>query len=65
MIFELSVLNEPNLNERVPQFVIADSESEFDRQAKNRLRYLTDEQKSLLNRYSPTMETVCCPVWEN
>ena len=53
MIFELSVLNEPNLKERVPQFVIADSESEFDRQAKNRLRYLTDEQKSFVEQIQP------------
>ena len=53
MIFELSVLNEPDLNERVPQFVIADSESEFDRQAKNRLRYLTDEQKSFVEQIQP------------
>ena len=56
MIFELSVLNEPNLNERIPQFVIADSESEFERQAKNRLRYLTDEQKSFVEQIQPYHE---------
>ena len=48
MIFELSVLNERELNERLPQFVVADSESDFARQAKRRLRYLTDEQKSFV-----------------
>ena len=53
MIFELSVLNEPNLNERVTQFVIADSKSEFDCQAKNRLRYLTDEQKNFVEQMQP------------
>ena len=37
MIFELSVLNERELNERLPQFVVADSESDFERQAKRRL----------------------------
>ena len=53
MIFELSVLNEPNLNERVTQFVIADSESDFERQAKRRLRHLTDEQKSFVEQVQP------------
>ena len=53
MIFELSVLNEPNLNERVTQFVIADSESDFERQAKRRLQHLTDEQKSFVEQIQP------------
>ena len=53
MIFELSALNEPNLNERVPQFVIADSESAFESRAKNWLRYLTDEQKSFIEQIQP------------
>ena len=53
MIFELSVLNDPDLNERVPQFVIANSESEFERQARSRLRYLTDEQKSFVEQIQP------------
>ena len=53
MIFELSVLNEPNLNERVPQFVIADNKSGFEGQAKKRLRYLTDEQKSFVEQIQP------------
>ena len=56
MIFELSVLNEPNLDERVPQFVIADSESEFESRAKNWLRYLTDEQKSFVEQIQPYHE---------
>ena len=53
MIFELSVLNEPNLNERVPQFAIADNKSSFEGQAKKRLRYLTDEQKSFVEQIQP------------
>ena len=53
MVFELSVLNTPDLNQRVPQFVIADSESDFNRQAKTRLRYLTAEQKSVVEQIQP------------
>ena len=50
MIFQLSVLNEPHLKEQLPQFVIADSESDFERQARTRLRYLTGERKSFVER---------------
>ena len=46
MVFELSALNRPKLDERAPQFVIADTKEEFDRQSKRRLRYLTEEQKT-------------------
>ena len=46
MVFELSALSTPNLNEKTPQFVIADTKDDFDRQSKRRLRYLTDEQKT-------------------
>ena len=53
MIFELSVLNEPKLKEQTPQFVIADSRSKFNRQAKSRLCYLTDEQKSFVEQIQP------------
>ena len=53
MIFQLSVLNEPRLNEREPQFVIADNESQFDSQAKTRLRHLTAEQKSFVEQIQP------------
>ena len=52
MVFRLSALNEPNLNERVPQFVIADSESDF-RHQDRRLRYLTDEQKGFIEQIQP------------
>lgn len=53
MIFELSVLNEPDLNERGPQFVIAEDESTFISQAKTRLRYLTAEQKDFIEQIQP------------
>ena len=53
MVFQLSQLNEPGLNHRVPQFVIADSEEDFERQAKSRLRYLTDEQRSFVEQIQP------------
>ena len=46
MVFELSTLNTPDLNEHLPQFVIADTKEEFDRQSRRRLRYLTAEQKT-------------------
>ena len=53
MIFELSRLNDPGFDERVPQFVIADSEAAFKEQAKNRLRYLTDEQMGFIEQLQP------------
>ena len=43
--FELSLLNNPNLDEKIPQFVIAESEKKFQDQ-RRKLKYLTDEQKS-------------------
>ena len=46
MVFELSALNEPDLNSRIPQFVIADTKREFDKFSNTRLRYLTLEQKT-------------------
>ncbi len=53
MIFQLSVLNEPDLNERVPQFVIAATEPDFERQANKSLRYLTNEQSSFVEQLQP------------
>ena len=53
MTFELSVLNKPDLNEKVPQFVIAYNESDFERQAKTRLRHLTDEQRNFVEQIQP------------
>ncbi len=53
LVFELSLLNEPELNERVPQFVIADNKEEFERQAKTRLRYLIPEQRRFVEELQP------------
>ena len=53
MVFELSGLNEPGFDERVPQFVIVDSEAAFEDQAKNRLQYLTDEQTRFIEQLQP------------
>lgn len=53
LVFELSAKNEPNLNERVPQFVIAVDGEDFERQAKGRLRYLTDEQRGFVEQLQP------------
>ena len=46
MVFELSALNTPDLNEQAPQFVMADTKKEFDRHSRRRLRYLNEEQKT-------------------
>ena len=64
MIFQLSTLNEPKLDERVPQFIIANSEADFRQQAKRRLRYLTDEQRRFVEQIQPYQGTVCWPFWE-
>ena len=46
MVFALSALNAPDLKENIPQFVIADTETDFEGQSKRRLCYLTKEQKT-------------------
>ena len=53
MTFELSVLNKPDLKKRDPQFIIVDSESKFDPQAKTGLRHLTAEQRELVEQLQP------------
>ncbi len=53
MVFELSVLNQPDLNEQTPQFIIAKSEMDFEHQAKGRLKYLTNEQKNFIEQIQP------------
>ena len=53
MIFQLSVLNKPDLNEWIPQFIISDSESDFHRQAETRLRHLTTEQRGFVEQIQP------------
>ncbi len=53
MIFQMSMLNKTDLNERVPQFVIADTGENFEKQANKCLRYLSDEQRSFVERLQP------------
>ena len=53
MIFELSERNDPNLNPRTPQFVIAESQGDFQRLAGSRLRYLTNEQRDFVEQLQP------------
>ena len=53
MVFQLSTQNVSDLNERVPQFLIAESEEDFERKAKTHLRYLTVEQRSFVERIQP------------
>ena len=53
MVFELSRLNDLGFDERVPQFVIADSAETFKEQAKDRLRYLTEEQIGFIEQLQP------------
>lgn len=53
MIFELSVKNDPDLDERSPQFVIADNESVFERESNRGLKYLTDKQKEFVEQIQP------------
>ena len=52
-IFQLSKLNEPNLVEHLPSFVIADSEKSFRRSVNSQLEYLTAEQIDLIERLQP------------
>ena len=49
VVFQLSLMNVPHMNERIPQFVIADSKGKFQSQRK-KLKYLTDEQRNCEQR---------------
>lgn len=53
MVFELSKKNDPNLNERVPQFPILNSNKNFGRQVKKSLRYLSNEQLNFIDDVQP------------
>ena len=57
LVFELSVLNAPSdWNESVPQFVIALDRKQYERAARNRLRYLTSDQKAFIEYLQPFNE---------
>ena len=49
----LSIQNCPKFDESVPQFVIADSKERFDRDAKRRLKYLSDGQMKFIEQLQP------------
>ena len=53
MVFAMSKRNHPDFKERYPQFVIADSESAFKKEAKKRLCYLTEEQIRFFEQLQP------------
>ena len=53
MVFELSKMNNPNLNERVPQFPISNSKKSFTRQEKSSLSYLSNEQIKFIDGMQP------------
>ena len=52
-VFALSKKNCPTLNERAPNFVIADNKVAFDRAAKKALKYLTDEERNFIELLQP------------
>ena len=52
-VFALSKKNCPTLNERDPKFVIADNKLAFDRAAKKRLKYLTDDERNFIELLQP------------
>ena len=53
MVFEMSKRNCRELNERVPQFVIVDAAVKFEVESRNRLRYLSNEEKEFIERIQP------------
>ena len=52
-VFALSKKNCPTLNERDPKFVIVDNKVDFDRAAKDGLRYLTDDERNFIELLQP------------
>lgn len=68
MVFQMSTKNCQELNERVPQFVIADSAVKFEVESKNRLRYLSREERDFIERIQPYRMDSCLRViseWGN
>ncbi len=52
-VFQLSKLNKPSLDERIPAFVIAKSKREFKRTAKLKLRYIKPKQQDVIEQLQP------------
>jgi len=53
MVYEMSVANCPELDERKPQFVIAESSGQFRQQSGSGLKYLTPDQVDWLENMQP------------
>lgn len=53
MVFELSTVNCPSLDEWIPQFPITRTREEFDTQAKRRLKYLSNDQINFIEKQQP------------
>ncbi|MXZ08391.1 MAG: hypothetical protein F4Y79_03015 [Gemmatimonadetes bacterium] len=54
MVYELSLKNHKDLEyEHAPQFVISDTEARFNKEAKHKLQYLTDEQREFIRSIQP------------
>ncbi len=53
IVFRLSERNDPNMNERLPAFVIADDSASFQGVSGTGLRYLTQEQKGIVEGLQP------------
>ena len=53
MVFELSMLNDPSLDEWIPQFPITKTKDEFNTQTKGRLKYLSNDQIKFVEKQQP------------
>ena len=53
MVFELSMLNDPSLDEWIPQFPITRTKDEFNIQARGRLKYLSNDQVKFVEKQQP------------
>lgn len=55
VVFRLSERNEPNMNRRFPAFVIADDSASFQGAGGSGVRYMTQEQKGIVETLQPYM----------
>ena len=53
VVFELSAKNNPGLNKRQPQFVMADDRATFKKESKRRLRHLKDVERTFVEQLQP------------
>ena len=52
-ICQLSKTNDPNCNEKLPEFVITESKKDFDNLRKSRLKYLDEKQLAFVEQLQP------------